>query len=202
MTIRTVGAIIALLAMGVALFFAGRMSPRSFDEITVKRINVVEDDGTLRMTIAGRDNAPGLYVKGEERPREEDRPTAGMFFMNDEGSEVGGLIFGGKKTEEGDEQSHGHLSFDQYGGTQVLALQGFEQDGVRSARLRFWDWRNRGEETGNERLWLGKGYDGEVGLVIKDKMGRPRIQLVLDENDEPKFVVLDEEGSVTTQIPL
>ena len=40
----------------------------SFDEIDVHRINVVEPDGTLRMTISDRAQFPGMIVKGKELP--------------------------------------------------------------------------------------------------------------------------------------
>jgi hypothetical protein len=34
--------------------------------------------------------------------------------MNDEGTEMGGLIFGGQKDSKGEIHHEGHLSFDQY----------------------------------------------------------------------------------------
>lgn len=120
----------------------------------------------------------GLYLKGEEHPREEDPPTAGMFFMNDEGSEVGGLIFGGERAADGIVESHGHLSFDQYGGFQVVALQGVEYDGRPSARLRFWGWRESAEDRAAERLSLGQSADGDVGLTINDVDNNPRIRFL------------------------
>jgi len=43
-----------------------------------------------------------VIIKGKERPEMgEARPKAGMLFYNDEGSENGGLIFGGMKNERG-----------------------------------------------------------------------------------------------------
>src|ERR1700693_6273893 len=81
----------------------GAKSPRShaFDEIQVQRINVVEPDGTLRLVISDRDRMPGVIVKGKESPK-IDRPQAGMLFFNDEGTENGGLIFGGRRNEKGE----------------------------------------------------------------------------------------------------
>ena len=70
--------------------FVGR-NRTNFDEITVQRINIVEPGGTLRTIISSKAAAPGVYVKGKEEPR-EDPPTAGMIFLNDEGSEIGGLM--------------------------------------------------------------------------------------------------------------
>jgi hypothetical protein len=41
---------------------------KTFDEIQVHRINVVEPDGTLRMVISNRARLPGVIVKGKEQP--------------------------------------------------------------------------------------------------------------------------------------
>lgn len=68
-----------------------------FDVIQVHRIDVVEPDGTLRMVISNKNRLPPVIVKGKEHPEfGEPRPQAGMLFYNDEGSENGGLIFGGR----------------------------------------------------------------------------------------------------------
>jgi hypothetical protein len=69
----------------------------SYDELDVHRINVRERDGTLRMTISNTDSAPGIIVKGKEIPH-PNRKSAGILFFNDEGTENGGLIFGGRRT--------------------------------------------------------------------------------------------------------
>jgi hypothetical protein len=74
-----------------------------FDEIDVNRINLVEPDGTLRLVISDKTNFPGLIVKGKGYPH--GRQTAGMLFFNDEGTENGGLIFGGAKGRDGKVQS-------------------------------------------------------------------------------------------------
>lgn len=71
-----------------------------FDQITVHRINVVEPDGTLRRVISNHDKLPGIIVHGKEKPF--DGPQAGVIFYNGEGSENGGLIFGGRKNQKGE----------------------------------------------------------------------------------------------------
>ena len=81
----------------VLLSGASSRKKTSFDEIDVKRINLVEPDGTIRMVISNRADFPGLIVKGKEYPH--DRQTAGMLFFDDEGTENGGLIFGGAKVQ-------------------------------------------------------------------------------------------------------
>src|SRR4051812_32304723 len=74
---------------------ASPAAPARFGEIDVQRINVREPDGTLRMTISSAARSPGIIVKGREY-RHPDRQAAGMLFFNEEGTENGGLIFGGR----------------------------------------------------------------------------------------------------------
>src|ERR1041385_6998236 len=85
------------------ILLTGAKSPqtKAFDEIQVHRINIVEPDGTLRMVISNHARLPGVIVKGKES-KPFDRPQAGMLFYNDEGSENGGLIFGGHRNEQGE----------------------------------------------------------------------------------------------------
>src|ERR1700760_2555751 len=107
------GVLTIALAVIVLAGFAESRQKQAFDEITVHRINVVEPDGTLRLVISNKAAFPGIIVRGKETPH-PDRSTAGMLFFNDEGTENGGLSFGGRKDKEGKSSSYGHLSFDQY----------------------------------------------------------------------------------------
>jgi hypothetical protein len=99
-----------------------------FDQITVHRINIVEPDGTPRLILADKAEFPGAFFHGQEIRRPDRQDTAGFLFMNDEGTEDGGLLFGGRKAGDGTYHAWGHLSFDQYEQDQAMALQ-MSQDG-------------------------------------------------------------------------
>ncbi|MGA2747117.1 MAG: hypothetical protein ABSE44_20655, partial [Candidatus Sulfotelmatobacter sp.] len=119
------------------MLLSGAAAPKAndFDEITVHRINVIEPDGTLRMVISDHAKLPGVIVRGHEKPP-VDRPQAGMLFYNDEGSENGGLIFGGRRNSKGEVvDSGGSLSFDQYGANQVVQLAGVDDKEDRFAGI-------------------------------------------------------------------
>lgn len=193
------GVLTLVFAFTVFSGFTANAKPKSFDEINVKRINVVEADGTLRFVLSNKSRFPGTYIKGKEQPR-TDRETAGIIFLNDEGSETGGLIWGGSKNEKGEIMSHGHLSFDQYAATQVFAVSAFEQDGERASRMTFTDWRERDGETGKNRLRLGKFEDKTVGIEIKDSEGRNRMIIKADAKGNPAIQFLDTDGKITKQI--
>lgn len=100
----------------------------AFDEITVRRINVVEPDGTTRLVIADKARFPGTFFDNKEGPRADRSGEAGFLFMNDEGTENGGLIFGGYEGKDGVPHGFGHLSFDEYEQDQAMSLDS-EQDG-------------------------------------------------------------------------
>jgi hypothetical protein len=104
-----------------------------FTEIDVERINIVEPDGNYRMVISNKTRSIGPigYGKPFGYPG-GTRP--GIIFFNDEGTENGGLTFGGK-TENGKFQASGHLSFDQYNQDQVLYLTYNDDNGRRRMGL-------------------------------------------------------------------
>lgn len=120
----------SLLTLVFAIFLSSGLSTRNkpvetFDQINVHRINVMEPDGTLRMVISNHAQLPGIITRGREQPF--DRPQAGMLFFNDEGSENGGLIFGGRRNSKGEVvDSGGSLTFDKYGANQIVQLVGVD----------------------------------------------------------------------------
>ncbi len=104
-----------------------------FDQITVHRINVVESDGTPRLIISDRAEFPGEFYHGKEISRPDRQDSAGILFLNDEGTENGGMLFGGYKSNDGAFHSFGHLSFDEYEQDQTLSLDTDQDGGERSS---------------------------------------------------------------------
>lgn len=106
-----------------------------FDRIRVHRIDIVEPDGTPRLIIADRAEYPGSFFHGREIARPDRSDSAGMLFINDEGTEDGGLIYGGSK-HNGKPSSFSHLSFDQYEQDQTVVLgTSLSEDGTRNAGI-------------------------------------------------------------------
>lgn len=119
----------------VVLLGARKPAPNaSFDQITVHRINIVEPNGLIRMVISDKAEFPGAYYMGKEYQR-TDRDVTGMLFNDEEGTENGGLIFGGGKDKDGITHSWGHLSFDEYQRDQTLVL---ESDSDGSSRTTYY----------------------------------------------------------------
>jgi hypothetical protein len=183
---------------GITLL-TGAASPKqsSFDELTVQRINVVEADGTLRMVISNHAKLPGIMVRGKEHAF--DRPQAGMLFYNDEGSEDGGLIFGGHRNAKGEVvDSGGSLSFDKFEANQIVQLAGVDDKEDRFAGLIITDSMASGDSR--RRVWVGRDDSGSSAVALMDANGKKRIAIEVAPDGTPSFSLLDANGKVTNQI--
>ncbi len=199
-----------------------------FDEIDVKRINVREDDGTIRMIVSNTSRSPGIIMKGKERPHPSGNRGAGIIFYNNEGSENGGLTFSGRTGPDGKVSGGGHLSFDQYEQDQVIQLTQNEYDGRRWAGMVVNDRPNEAldfdlaeriskmpdgaEKTaalqkvqadgtfGRQRLYVGKTRDRDSAVMLSDAMGRPRILMKVTSEGTASIDFLDEKGGVIRSV--
>ena len=201
----------------------------TFDEIDVHRINILEPDGTIRMVLSDKSQFPGIIVKGKEYPH-EDRKTAGILFFDDEGTEDGGLIYGGMRGKDGKVESWGHLSFDQYMQDQVFTVDAGEENGQRRSGIGIWDRGNFSvmdlldasgriqklpqsqqesewnkffaTHTGNaQRAYLGREADRTVALRLKDDQGRDRAILRVRADGSPSLQLLDVKGNIISHLP-
>jgi hypothetical protein len=179
---------------------AGAKSDRKqmFDEIQVHRIDIVEPDGTLRMVISNRDRLPGVIVKGKEQTK-FDRPGAGMLFYNDEGSENGGLVFGGHSNGRGEVIDSGEsLSFDKYGESgQLVQLAGVDDKDARFAGLAVSDYTGPNR---NRRVWVGRTADGTASVSLMDTVGRKRIVMQVGADGTPSLTFLDDKGNAIQRL--
>src|SRR5690606_3154083 len=129
----------AVVAGAVALPGASdRKGKPAFTEITVERINGVNADRTRALMLANSERRPAPVNYGREVTNDLGRKP-GMLFYNDEGDEVGGLIYAGKSGEDGHGSGGVHLSMDRYGGDQQLALYHHEHGGHMETGLSIYD---------------------------------------------------------------
>lgn len=191
------GAATAVLCFLTFVAAAPRAKNAQFDQIDVQRINVREPDGTLRMVVTDHARLPGSIVRGKERPFE--RPQAGIIFYNDEGTENGGLIFGGRRNAKGEVvDSGGAISFDRYDGNQEVQLIGVHDKEDRFAGLIVSD--SPPKAQGHRRVWVGKNEDGAAQLELRDAMGHKRIVLEVLGDGASSITFLDGDGKVLNRI--
>ncbi|MGH9363501.1 MAG: hypothetical protein ACRD2T_16445 [Thermoanaerobaculia bacterium] len=188
-----------LTVVFVVTVLSASAPPRTtaFDEISVGRINVVEPDGTLRMVISNHARLAGIIVRGKERPF--GRPQAGLIFYNDEASEIGGLIFGGRRNEKGEVVDSGaSLSFDRYEANQIVQLIGVDDKEDKIVGLIVSD-SPSGSEV-HRRIWLGRGDDGAAALALLDGKGKKRLLMQVAADGETRFSVLDANGNAVKEL--
>lgn len=225
--------VLTLVFLGTILSgFAQTAAPKkvSFDEIEVHRINVVEPDGTLRLVISNKASFPGIIIKGHEQPH-PNRTTGGMLFFNDEGTENGGMIWGGSKDKDGKTSNYGHLSFDEYEQDQVFSIDAEQSGDKRDQSLRFndnpdyligelLDMLNSTKDlpddqkkaarqkffdshpSGHTRFVIARDVDKSVAFKLKDANGKDRIVIQVAADGTPTIKFLDASGKVISQLPL
>ena len=120
------GATAMAAALAAIVTLTGAKDPAAnharFDEITVGRINIVEPDGTNRIILSNKAQFPGDFQLGKEAARPDRRTFAGMLFINEEGTENGGLIQKGSVGANGAISSGLSLTFDRFRQEQALQL--------------------------------------------------------------------------------
>ena len=213
------GAVVVALAGGAAKAPANAR----FDTIEVQRINVVEPDGTLRMAISNESRFPGVVLRGKEHPH-TTRKAAGMIFYNNEATELGGLIFGGARTDGKVEQGV-NLTFDQYEQDQVLQFTHQDNGGRRYHGVFVSDRPNETLDPnylrdmpagpvkdallkkateegkfGQPRGAFARFPDESARVVLRDAKGKPRLSMVVTKDGEASIEFRDAEGNVVRKL--
>ena len=207
-----------------------------FKEISAERINILENNGQLRMAISNKSLSPEVLAYGKPFIHAipgGNRP--GLIFYNDEGTENGGLVFAGGKDSSGKYFATGHFSFDQYNQNQVLYLTYADDNGDQNTGLHvddwqtsppFWVWRAEykkaqllpdgpvkeallkkmmeptiGQKAIAQRVFVGKDVNKTAMVTLADRMGSPRLQLLVDSNGTAKINFLDSSGKVVSSLP-
>ncbi len=218
-------AVLTVVFVGIVIFGTYNLRNPAFGIITARRINIVEPDGTVRLTISNRADFPGAWNRKKEYARPDRTDAAGMLFMSEEGTEQGGLIWGAEQLPDGSIQNHGHLSLDQYEENQVFAIDAGQEGKEKFSRITMEDQgefpveekRKANEEIQKlppekqnaawdkffathrhdvKRLVMGRSPDGAVGLNLRDDKGNVRIMLAVQPNGKPVLDFMDESGKV------
>ena len=215
-------------ALALAAFTRASQKPH-FQEIDLERINVVEPDGKLRLTISDAARSPGWVFHGKTYP---GRPkSAGMIFFNDEGEEDGGIGYGGHSTN-GKVEADGGMAFDQYNQDESVSIKYSENNGKRMSGLAVNDHANvpisamlerrdallkipagprrdsamrafadnNGDPIWAQRVFAGRDRSRNAVVNLADPQGRPRLRLVVDSTGTASIQFLDTAGHVTRTI--
>jgi len=189
-------------------------------ELTLERLRIVEPDGRLRLVVGNSSLGETVPLRGRDVPHPGRTPAAGLLFVNDEGTECGGLVWSGTGGD-----ASVHLSFDSYEQNDALILTHADEAGARRSAIEFVDrpsWSlvdlvaelaaaaddaeraaisARYADGGNaSRMRLAKEADGSVLLALRDSEGRDRVRLVVGADDLPRVELLDAASRVVRSL--
>jgi hypothetical protein len=222
-------ALVVTLLFGVLALSAYKQANQKtkFAELDVERINIVGQDGQLKMVISNSERQHPGVVDGKMLSRK--RPP-GMIFFNERGDECGGLTFDGNQ-KDGRSSASASLTFDKFRQDQTVGIQHLEGDnGQYLAGLRVWERPDtslgpvieklaaiekmsegpektaalkelRETSGGAERILVGRDREKAAVIRLSDAKGKPRIRLSVDAAGAPKLEFLDESGKVTYSLP-
>lgn len=222
-----IGSTLAMVVVGLATC---RQSTggHTFDEISVQRLNVVDPDGRLRMAVSNGARQAQATARGEPLGPSRKRP-AGMIFFNEEGTELGGLVFTGRQVDGAIQASAG-LKFDRYDQDETVTVGYSEQGRTQIAGLSVIDRpdkplstvsdlmvKREAAATDNERtaiekqmmermgtaadrVFVGRWTDGNATLVLRDAQARPRLTLSVSPSGDARLLFLDGDGRVVREI--
>lgn len=222
------GVLTLALAFIVITGFTSESQDPQFDTITVHRVNVVEPDGTLRMIVSDQSRAPGIFVKGKEYL--PGHHGAGIIFLNNEGTENGGIGFAGATDQNGNQTSAGNISFDSYEQDEAISMSAQQSNSTKAATVGMIDepswpiteYIQLLEQIQNLtpaeqqaaidqfyqthakpqlRITLSRNPDTSASLNMKDSQGNNRLVLNVDASGNPHLQFLDAKGNVISQLP-
>jgi hypothetical protein len=112
-----------LSSIGIAFFILSSFGEKdkilNVDELTLKKLNVIGEDGKLRLVISNEKRQHPGIIEGQPLPKRE-RP-AGIIFFNNKGDECGGLV-AEVNTKKGVTNSAMSFTMDNYNDDQVIQL--------------------------------------------------------------------------------
>ena len=220
-------ALFSLALLGTAGYMT---NAASFNAITVHRINIVDNDGVLRMVLANKDNFPPPLEHGKPTGSRDNHGLAGILFYNDRGDESGGIVLKGRKIA-GVPVAQSMLNFDDFESNEAVQLVYSRNGANRSEGLMVTQQANapiaafrpaihaalrlpkgssaraaalaklRNEGAfGHLRMFTGLTEDGRSVLYLADAQGRPRLAFIVTSNGRAKIEFLDKHGKAVKDI--
>ena len=180
----------------------GKLANQVLDELTVRRINIVDQDGTTRMVIANADRFPDPIARGKSVER-SIHTSAGLVFYDGNGQEAGGLATA-KNANGGDMVAlildYGYQPTDGVGIVKLESADGKSYAaGLTVADRRPYEPGPIKSSDGISRIWLGN-QDRNAALEITDSTGKTRIRVGVDDKDVPAIEMLDADGKVSKRL--
>lgn len=180
--LATSGSFILLL-----LFFSCN---RNEEEISVKRLNIVDENGTPVLVLSNKDLIPDPVLGGKTFKRAVD--AGGIILYKENGDESGGIAV--SNTEESGLRA---MVLD-YNNTDAIGLvvrEDHDHTGDYSAGLLVNDRGNPEKPGDGKNRIMIENNKGSAQIIIKDGNGTSRIMLGVDAEGEMFFDLFDTNGT-------
>jgi len=218
-------AMVVIAANAVAWRVGAAARNERYDELTVRRLRVVDASGATRLLLTGKP-IPEATIGGKQVPRfAGSRTEAGVMFYNDRGDEQGGLVYSGRDGEQG-----GALTFDAWEQDQALEIQHSDSPSGSDSIIagnelpRASSYETMVEfmhdidaaKTGEDRVavrrrfrrdgrfgyqrWIVGNIGGVSQLALNDGKGHPRLRLRVAADGDARVEFLDATGNVVKSV--
>ena len=162
-------------------------------------------------------NRPGMIFYNDEGTE-----NGGLIFTGGKDSSGKYQAFGHFSFDQYNQNQVLYLSYNDENGNQNTGLH---VDDWQTSPA-FWDWRaqykkaqklpdgaekdallkklmepNKGEKAYAQRVFVGKDDSKTAMVTLSDRMGKPRLQMLVDSNGTAKLNFLDDKGNVTYSLP-
>ncbi|WP_211999826.1 hypothetical protein [Chitinophaga sp. HK235] len=203
--------------------------PDIIKSLRAEKIDIVEPDGTVKLSLFNKGHLPTGVVNGRKLPR-QGGDESGLMFYNTEGEECGGLTYSGKG-ENGKGQNELSLTFDKYKQDQQVSLTYTQRENgnhtkgltiserpdfsldktmaiIDSVRNHVKDAQEQSRVMeklykegvfGYHRMFAGQ-QGRRTGVFVNDDKGRVRLEMIVNEKNEPEILFYDEKGAVHKKI--
>jgi hypothetical protein len=184
----------------IFMLFSFKNLKESFEEISVKRINIFDNNGKNVIVISNQEKFPFPILNGKEF-KERSISPAGMVFYKKNGDECGGIGI-----VDIPKANLTKMIFD-YSNSEALGFSMFEtKDGKNygagfsiAERVPLGSDILKVGTTGPERISLSTDKK-EAFLSLNDPEGKPKIILKVDSLGVPSFKVFDKNGNAKEYI--
>lgn len=177
----------------LTLSYSFRSLNQSFDEITVKRINIVDENGVNRMVLSNQERMEPPIIAGKKYKRALS--PAGIIFYNEKGDEAGGIAL--SKNPETNIYALA-LDYDNADAIGLLTQQN-NDDSYRSGLI-INDKDLSGKVGSNINRINLMSDNGNSSLVINGPDEKPRIIISVDSIGNPLFKIMNKDGEVIKEI--
>ncbi|MCA5006292.1 hypothetical protein [Sphingobacterium bovistauri] len=176
------------------LFYSFKTLDNKFDEITVKRINIVDDKGVNRMIISNQERMEPPILFGKKYKRALN--PAGIIFYNEKGDECGGIAI-----SKNPETNTYALAFD-YDNADAIGLltQQNNKTNAYKSGIVINDKDLSGKIGGNINRINLMTENGNSSLVINGPDEKPRIILSVDSVGNPLIKMINNDGKSIKEI--